>query len=385
MRHGLAVVLLVVAVAGAVFRPWRLPAWVAPVGAAAIALLAGIVTLHAARVTMRPLASPLAFVALAVPLAVMLDEVGIFEELAGRAARSRRVIGACWLLAAAVVALLNLDAAVVLLTPLYVRTARRVGIRPLTLAIQPVLLAMLASGVLPVSNLTNLIAASRLSLTSTDFLTNLALPSIGASTMGWFVYRRIFPERVVIQRGPGATNRRALAIGGSAIALFLVLLVAGGQAGVPEWVAALVTVGFLAPFTRNFPWRRVPIGTIVLAGALAVVAAGVATAFPHLFESAGRGGMRSFGTGLLSADVFNNLPATLVTLPHITHTAAVWPLLFGLNAGPILVITGSLAGLLWQASARASGVHVTAREYSRVGVLVGVPAMIAGLLVLSLH
>ena len=118
---------------------------------------------------------------------------------------------------------------------------------------------------------------------------------------------------------------------------------------------------------------------------LAVVAAGVATAFPHLFESAGRGGVRSFGTGLLSADVFNNLPATLVTLPHITRTATVWPLLFGLNAGPTLVITGSLAGLLWQASARASGVHVTAREYSRIGVLVGVPAMIAGLLVLSLH
>ena len=63
MRHGLAVVLLVHAVAGAVFRPWRLPAWVAPVGAAAIALLAGIVTLHSARVTMRPAASPLAFVA----------------------------------------------------------------------------------------------------------------------------------------------------------------------------------------------------------------------------------------------------------------------------------------------------------------------------------
>ena len=58
-------------------------------------------------------------------------------------------------------------------------------------------------------------------------------------------------------------------------------------------------------------------------------------------------------------------------------------MLFGLNAGPTLVITGSLAGLLWQASARASGVHVTAREYSRVGVIVGVPAMVVGLGVLA--
>src|SRR3954470_23845571 len=198
MRHGLAVVLLGIALAGAVARPWRLPAWVAPIGAAAVALLTGVVTWHAARVTTRPLASPLAFVALAV------------------------------------------------------------------------------------SNLTNLIAASKLSLTSTDFLTNLALPSVAASTVGWFVYRRVFPERVAVdERGP-ALDRRVLAIGGSAIALFLVLLVADGQAGVPAWVAALVAVGSLLVFTRAFPWRRVPVGTIVLALGLAVVAAGVATAFPHL-------------------------------------------------------------------------------------------------------
>ena len=184
MRPGLAVVLLVVAVTGALARPWRLPSWAPPTIASVVALLAGSVTLHETRVALRPLAAPLAFVGLAVPLAVMLDEVGIFEELARRAARTPKVVGACWLLAACVVALLNLDAAVVLLTPLYVRTARRVGLDPLMLAFQPVLLAMLASGVLPVSNLTNLIAASRLSLTSADFLAHLALPSVLASAAG---------------------------------------------------------------------------------------------------------------------------------------------------------------------------------------------------------
>ena len=150
MRHGLALLLLVVAVAGAVARPWRQPAWVVPTVAAGVSMVAGTVTWHAARHTLRPLAGPLAFVALAVPLAVMLDEVGIFEELARRAARTEKVVGACWLLAACVVALLNLDAAVVLLTPLYARTARRVGLDPVMLVFQPVLLAMLASGVLPV-------------------------------------------------------------------------------------------------------------------------------------------------------------------------------------------------------------------------------------------
>jgi len=57
MRHGLAVVLLIIAISARVARPWRLPAGVAPIGAALIALLTGVVTAHAARVTMRPLAS----------------------------------------------------------------------------------------------------------------------------------------------------------------------------------------------------------------------------------------------------------------------------------------------------------------------------------------
>jgi arsenical pump membrane protein len=379
VRHGLAVVLLVVAVTGAVARPWRLPAWVAPAAAAAVALLAGSVTLHETRLTLRPLAAPLAFVGLAVPLAIMLDEVGVFEELARRAARTPKVVGACWLLAACVVALLNLDAAVVLLTPLYVRTARRVGLDPVMLAFQPVLLAMLASSVLPVSNLTNLIAASRLSLTSTDFLAHLALPSMLASTVGWFAYRRLFPARPVIGADDGVADDRALAVGGCAIALFLVVLVSGERVGVPAWAAALITIGFVVLFTRRVPWRQVPLGTVVLAGALSIVAAGAARAFPHALASAGDGGARGFATGAVAGNVLNNLPATLVTLPHVAHVTRLWPLLFGLNAGPALLVTGSLAGLLWQASARASGVSVTAGQFSRVGAIVGVPAMAAGL------
>jgi arsenical pump membrane protein len=150
-------------------------------------------------------------------------------------------------------------------------------------------------------------------------------------------------------------------------------------------VAALVTIAYLAVFTRRVPWRRVPIGTVALAASLAVVAEGAAAAFPHLLASAGDGGLRGFATGAVAADVLNNLPATLVTLPHIARVANVWPLLFGLNAGPSLVITGSLAGLLWQASARESGVRVTAGQYSRVGVIVGTPAMAVGVAALLLR
>jgi arsenical pump membrane protein len=59
-------------------------------------------------------------------------------------------------------------------------------------------------------------------------------------------------------------------------------------------------------------------------------------------------------------------------------------LLLGVNMGPVLLLTGSLAGLLWQASARRAGVEVRASTYSRIGATVGVPALVAAGAVLLL-
>jgi arsenical pump membrane protein len=236
---------------------------------------------------------------------------------------------------------------------------------------------MLASSVLPISNLTNLIVASHFSLTSSEFLAHLLLPSLVASIVGWFAYRAVFPARPTLVAARRPVDRRALTIGGSAIGGFLLLLVAGERAGLPAWAAALAVVVSLVAIERSVPWRCVPVGTVLLAAALAVVAGGVAAALPHALSSAGDGGVRGFGTGIIAADALNNLPAALLSIRHVTHTSRVWPLLLGLNLGPMLVITGSLASLLWQASARAAGVRIGAASYSRVGVLVGAPALAA--------
>ena len=294
MRHGLAVVLLVVAVVGAV---------VAAVAAAGVGRarrrrpwsrsLAGVVDACTTRATtLRPLG-------------------GAARVRARRRCRSRscstrsgssrsspagpraaaQVVGACWILAAAVVALLNLDAAVVLLTPLYVRTARRVGVDPVMLAFQPVLLAMLASGVLPVSNLTNLIAASHLSLTSTDFLAHLALPSVLASTVGWFAYRRVFPARAVIARS--SRRHRPARAGGRWERDRAVPRAARRRRArrVPAWVAALVTIGFLvavhAAMCRGAGCRSARSCSPPRSRSSPQASA---AAFPHLFASVGDGG-----------------------------------------------------------------------------------------------
>ena len=66
----------------------------------------------------------------------------------------------------------------------------------------------------------------------------------------------------------------------------------------------------------------------------------------------------------------------------MTATAPVWHLLLGANVGPVLLLTGSPAGLLWQASARRAGVEIRASTYSRIGATVGVPALAAAAAVL---
>jgi arsenical pump membrane protein len=81
-----AVTLLVVGVSGSIARPWRLPAWIFPVAAAVLALCVGALAPGDAWDAMRPLVEAIAFLLLAVPLAVLLDDLGVFTAAARLAA-----------------------------------------------------------------------------------------------------------------------------------------------------------------------------------------------------------------------------------------------------------------------------------------------------------
>jgi arsenical pump membrane protein len=87
--------------------------------------------------------------------------------------------------------------------------------------------------------------------------------------------------------------------------------------------------------------------------------------------------------GAIGANVLNNLPAFLLALPRVTGPANTTALLFGVNAGPTILVTGSLSGLLWLDAARRNGIDVGPRDYARVGLIAGVPALLAGIAVLS--
>jgi arsenical pump membrane protein len=394
----LAVLLLLAGVAGAVIRPFGLPAWVVPAAATVVDLLTGAASLsgvHGAVHALHQLDQPIGFLLAAVPLAVLLDRLGFFAAAAELLTR-RGGAGGLWVLAALVTTVLNLDAGVVLLTPLYVNVARKQGLDPLILALQPVILSWLASSALPVSNLTNLIAAADTGASTAAFVGHLGLPSLVAVVIGWFCYRRLpnsdnnsgaaepNPDAATASAALDAAQRRALVTGGVVVAGVLAGFVLGRSVGIEEWEVALVADVVLLAIVRRPPWRSVPVGTALVAGALAVLASAAVT---HLDVGRLLGGddvlglAQTAGVTAALANTVNNLPALLVVLPALGHqpSPSLWAALIGVNMGPVLLVTGTLASLLWLDTLRRMGVEASGRDLTRAGVRVGLPASGAGL------
>lgn len=376
---------LAAGVVGTVVPMRRVPVAVVAAAIAVAALVVGIVPPSAFGDALDALASPLVFLLLAVPLAVALDEVGFFASAAALVDGGRHLRLGLWGLAAAVTVLFNLDAAVVLLTPLYIRVAARHREDPVALAFIPALMASLASTVLPVSNLTNLIVVDRIDVGAIEFLTRAAPSAVAAVVVGWFAYRRTFPARREEAPHSDVVDRRALRIGVLVTAWLLVGFTVGERLGVPAWAVTAVALLGLTLLTGRLAWRAVPLGPAVLALALGTLAVAAAPSLhlDGLFAIDGRAGDAAvFGAAAAGANVVNNLPATVVALPSLdAHPERAWALLLGVNLGPLLWVTGALSTLLWQSTMARLGHPVSPRRYAAVGWRVGVPALLVALAV----
>lgn len=396
-----SIALLAIGAGLMLWRPRGVPAWIGPVVAATVAVASTSISFDTAGDALRTMRDPLLFLVFAVPLAAALDRVGVFEAVASLLDGGRHLVAWLWVLAAGVTIVFNLDAAVVLLTPLYLRIARRQSLPAEALVFQPALLACLASQPLPVSNLTNLLVAERFDLTATDFVRHLGLPTLAAVTAGWWAYRRTFPSVVAAMavgqpdaiggEGVGsldlAADRRALRSGLPIVGFVLVGFTLGDTAGVPAWVvaavalvAALAVVAADGTASGSGIWRAVPWEAVAIAAGLSVLVAG---AVPHLglarllSADGAVGRLQALVVGGLGADLTNNLPAVLATMPALGDRDQVWPLLVGVNMAPAFVLTGALSSLLWRDTAARLGVQVGAMRFAQVGVRVGLPAFAA--------
>ncbi len=377
-------------------RPFGWPEAVVAVPAAALVVVTGAIPLDHVRAEAAHLGPVIGFLAAVLVLARFCDDEGLFRACGAwmarwAKARPGRLLTAVFALASAITAVLSLDATIVLLTPVVFATAARTGARPKPHVYACTHLSNTASLLLPVSNLTNLLAFTTSGLSFTRFATLMVLPWLVAIGAEYVVFRRFFahdlgaaaPEPNAGE--PPEVPLFALVTVGCTLAGF----VAASALGIdPAWSAA---AGALVLAGRALARRRATPLTLVKAAApsflafvlalgvvvRAVVDNGLADALGRLLPD-GSDLPALLGIAALAAvlaNLINNLPAVLVLLPLTAASGpgAVLAVLLGVNIGPNLTYAGSLATLLWRRIVHQHEHGVDLKEFTRLG-LIAVPA-----------
>ena len=322
-------------------------------------------------------------------------EAGLFRVVAGRAARWG--LGRAWLLWLFVLALavvgtifLSLDTTAVLLTPVVVIIARHAGLPPIPFALTTVWMANTASMLLPVSNLTNLLAEHELAgVGPFAFATLTGVPAVISIVVPagilFLVYRRQLLAHYTPSAGGTESDRVLLIASGATVVMLIPMLVSGLEVWIPTVAAALVLGAFFLVRRRSvlrfgmLPWQLV----LFACGLFLVVEAAHSLGLGTILAAVSGAGhdqlglLRLAGVGALGANVINNLPAYLA-LESVAGTDPVRlvALLIGVNVGPLITPWASLATLLWHERLAALGVHISWTRYSLLG-LVAAPITVA--------
>lgn len=394
----LAVVLLVATLGCAIVRPRGLPEAVVAVPAAGLLLVLGILPLGQAGTEARSLGPTIGFLAAVLVLANLCDHHGLFQAAgswmaAGSRGRPVSLLALVFAAASLVTAVLSLDATVVLLTPVVFATVARLRLRAKPHVYACTHLANSASLLLPVSNLTNLLAFGASGLSFARFGATMALPWVAAIGVEWLVLRRFFAGDLV---GRGDT-REVTPLPLPVFATVVVALTLAGffvtsAVNVSPAFAALagaVVLAVPAVASRRISVRDValsadvPFLAFVLALGLVVEAIslhGLGSVVAHLVPGgSGLGSLLVIAVvAAVLANVINNLPAALLLLPAVAGAGAgpVLAVLIGVNTGPNLTYVGSLATLLWRRVLMRHGQELPISEFLRLGALTVPPVLV---------
>ena len=301
------------------------------------------------------------------------------------------LLGAALLLDAVVTAVLNLDTAVVFLTPVLVFAARRrrVAVEPFLYGC--VFMANASSLFLPGSNLTNLLVldahggASGASFAVKMF--PLAITAALVTALGVAIlFRRSLTAGAADRPARAADSRPAplvLGVGLLATIAAVVLVLVLRQPAL-----AVLAVGLLATAIELLRsqvaladvWRVLGLPSLAAAFVLTVALGTLARHWDGPAKLiAHASGPETAGLAAISTVLVNNLPAAALYSAHAVDHSRM--LLLGLNVGPNLAVTGALSALLWFRAAREVGERPSLLDFSRRGIPLALAAMGAAILV----
>ncbi|MGY1978582.1 SLC13 family permease [Nocardia gipuzkoensis] len=388
--------------------------WVrfAMLGAGLLCVVTGLLPRDEAAENMRRIGPLLLFLASVIVLAELTKQAKVFDAIAHRLAILGRgyypaLFALCVLFASATTILLNLDTTAVLIAPVMLALAAPARIPPLPLAMTTLWLANTASLLLPVSNLTNLLAADRVALTAPEFAARMWAPqlvSIAATTVClWLWYwrrglretdRYVPPDPI---RPANFRERSLFYTTAGACLLFIVAIpLVGDRIGVAATLAALIAAAAFAVFDRRalrlslIPWQLLVfvVGLFLVVPTLTRFGLGDVLHTVIGTDPGASGAFRAAAAGAGLSNVANNLPA-------YTAGEAVIPaqngdqllaLLIGTNVGPIVTPWGSLATLLCLEFCRSHDVRVPMTRFVLTGfvlAMIATAGAVAALLVMG--
>jgi len=320
-------------------------------------------------------------------IGLVANRDGLFEQagrfLQGLAGPPAVLFAACLLLVAVVTAVLNLDTAVVFLTPVLVHAARARGVDEEGFLYGALYMANASSLYLLGSNLTNLLVLGHQPISGATFAAHMLVTALAATlstALGLFVlfHRRLHAGT---NRHPRRACWDAVGLGLFGALAAAILTVALRNPAIPVLGLGL-TLATIEVVRGRLRWREVvrAVGPVVLISLFLVcVALGVLARSwdgpAQLLD--GAGSWETTGIGALASVTINNLPAAVLLSAHpVAHPSA---LLLGLNVGPNIAASGSLSAFLWWRAAHEVEAHPSPVAFSRRGAPLAVFAIVVAL------
>jgi len=412
--HEIIWLIAALAIFAIITRPWGLPEAVWAVAGAAVLVLGSLVSWTQARAAVLEGMDVYLFLAGMMLLAELARTEGLFDWVAALAVRwargvPSRLFGLVYLVGVVVTAVLSNDATAVVLTPAVYAAATKARTNPLPYLLVCAFIANAASFLLPISNPANLVVFASHLPPLPVWLTNFLGPSLVAIVATFLVLRatqRRALSEAFASTVPLPPLRRGARLAALGILLTAVVLLgastAGLELGLPTFVAGGVTTALVLVLDRHSPWpivKGVSWGVIPLVAGLFVLVAGLGRtgllaalggALQQLTLHSGNAAALAAGAGTAAAsNVMNNLPVALIAgsigMGARVSSQLKDAMLVGVDLGPNLSVTGSLATILWLIALRREKVRLNGLTFLRLGMLVMPPALLLSLAVIVLQ